>query len=66
MQIADALNSVLTPRGVGVVIEAEHMCMTCRGVNKPGVATVTSHMLGLFRRDASTRREFLAMIRAAR
>jgi len=66
VQIADALNTVLSPRGVAVVIEAEHLCMTCRGVNKPGVATVTSHMLGLFRRDASTRREFLAMIRAAR
>ena len=64
VQIADALNTVLSPRGVAVVIEAEHLCMTCRGVNKPGVATVTSHMLGLFRRDASTRREFLAMIRA--
>jgi GTP cyclohydrolase I len=64
VQIADAIDAVLKPRGVAVVIEAEHMCMSCRGVNKPGVATVTSRMLGLFRRDARTRREFLAMIRA--
>lgn len=63
-QIADTIDSVLQPRGVAVVIEAEHMCMTCRGVRKPGVVTVTSHMLGLFRQNASTRREFLAMIRA--
>ena len=63
VQIATTINTVLQPRGVAVVIEAEHMCMTCRGVNKPGVATVTSHMLGAFRRNESTRREFLAMIR---
>jgi GTP cyclohydrolase I len=64
VQIAAAINSVLKPLGVAVVIEAEHMCMTCRGVNKPGVATVTSHMLGVFRQNEATRREFLAMIRA--
>ena len=50
------------PRGVAVVIEATHQCMTTRGVHKPGVAMVTSRMLGAFRDDASTRREFLAMI----
>lgn len=64
VQIASAINRVLQPRGVAVVIEAEHHCMTTRGVRKPGVATVTSHMLGAFRDDPTTRREFLAMIRA--
>ncbi len=64
VQIASAISRVLKPLGVAVVIEAEHMCMTCRGVNKPGVATVTSHMLGAFRQNEATRREFLAMIRA--
>ena len=62
MQIANTLNEVLQPRGVGVVIEAAHQCMTTRGVHKPGVSMVTSHMLGAFRDDASTRREFLAII----
>ena len=63
VQIASAIDGVLEPRGVAVVIEAEHHCMTTRGVQKPGVKTVTSHMLGAFRRDPATRREFLAMIR---
>jgi len=62
VQIANTLNEVLQPRGVGVVIEAAHQCMTTRGVHKPGVAMVTSHMLGGFRYDASTRLEFLAFI----
>jgi GTP cyclohydrolase I len=62
VQIADALDHVLTPKGVAVVIEAEHFCMTTRGVQKPGTITVTSRMTGLFRSNASTRREFLAMI----
>jgi len=62
-QIADALAETLQPRGVAVVIEAGHQCMTTRGVQKPGTVTVTSAMLGLFRDDPSTRREFLAMIR---
>ncbi|MGC8468803.1 MAG: GTP cyclohydrolase I FolE [Acetobacteraceae bacterium] len=62
-QIANAINDVLQPRGVAVVIEAAHQCMTTRGVHKPGVAMVTSRMLGAFRDDASTRREFLAMLR---
>jgi len=61
-QIANALNETLKPKGVAVVIEAAHQCMTTRGVHKPGVAMVTSHMLGAFRDDPSTRREFLAMI----
>ena len=61
-QIANCIQEVLDPRGVGVVIEAAHQCMTTRGIHKPGVTMVTSRMLGAFRDDASTRREFLAMI----
>ena len=63
VQIADAIDSVLKPRGVAVVIEAKHQCMSLRGVRKPCADTVTSRMLGAFREDPSTRREFLAMIR---
>ncbi|WP_019142518.1 GTP cyclohydrolase I FolE [Noviherbaspirillum massiliense] len=61
-QIADTLNDILQPNGVAVVIEASHQCMTTRGVHKPGVAMVTSRMLGTFRENLSTRQEFLAMI----
>ncbi|MBD24611.1 MAG: GTP cyclohydrolase I FolE [Candidatus Marinimicrobia bacterium] len=61
-QIANAINDVLNPKGVAVVVEGEHQCMTTRGVQKPGVSMVTSSMLGAFREDASTRREFLAFI----
>ena len=61
-QIANTLDEVLQPKGVAVVIEAAHQCMTTRGVHKPGVAMVTSRMLGAFRTDPSTRREFLAII----
>ena len=61
-QIANTLDEVLEPKGVAVVIEAAHQCMTTRGVHKPGVAMVTSRMLGAFRSDAATRREFLAII----
>lgn len=61
-QIANAINDVLKPRGVAVIVEAEHQCMTSRGVNKQGVAMVTSTMLGAFRDDPSTRREFLAIV----
>lgn len=61
-QIANAIDEVLQPKGVGVVIEAAHQCMTTRGVHKPGVDMVTSTMLGAMRENASTRREFLAMI----
>ena len=61
-QIANTLDEVLQPKGVAVVIEAAHQCMTTRGVHKPGVAMVTSRMLGAFRTDPSTRREFLSII----
>ena len=61
-QIANTINDVLQPRGVAVVIEASHQCMTTRGVHQPGVSMVTSRMLGAFRDDPATRREFLAMI----
>ena len=62
VQIADTLQEVLQPKGVAVVIEAAHQCMTTRGVHKPGVGLVTSRMVGAFRDDPSTRREFLAVI----
>ena len=65
-QIADALQEALKPHGVGVVIEAAHQCMTTRGIHKPGVSMVTSRMLGSFRDDPATRREFLAMIESPR
>ena len=61
-QIANTIQEVLKPYGVGVVIEAAHQCMTTRGARKPGVSMVTSLMLGSFRDDPATRREFLAMI----
>ena len=61
-QIADTIQAVLQPRGVAVVVEAAHQCMTTRGIHKPGVTMVTSRMLGAFRDDPTTRREFLAMI----
>ena len=61
-QIANTIDQVLQPEGVAVVVEASHQCMTTRGVHKPGVIMVTSRMLGAFRNDPSTRREFLTMI----
>ena len=61
-QIANTLQEVLQPKGVAVVIEASHQCMTTRGVHKSGVDMVTSRMLGAFRDNGETRREFLAMI----
>jgi GTP cyclohydrolase I len=61
-QIANCIQHVLEPKGVAVVIEASHQCMTTRGVHKTGVTMVTSTMLGAFREDARTRREFLNMI----
>jgi len=62
-EIADAIDSVLTPRGVLVVIEAEHLCMSMRGVKKPGTITVTSSVRGLFRTDMATRAEAMQFIR---
>ena len=61
-QIANTVNEVLQPQGVGVVVEAAHQCMTMRGVHKPGVTMVTSQMLGRFRSDSRTRREFMSLI----
>jgi GTP cyclohydrolase I len=61
-EIARCINDVLQPRGVGVVIEATHECMTTRGVHKRGVSMITSKMLGSFRTDARTRSEFLTFI----
>lgn len=61
-QIANAIEDVLKPRGVAVVIDASHQCLTMRGVHKPGVSMVTSRMLGAFREDQKTRREFLNLI----
>ena len=61
-QIANCIQEVLSPRGVAVVIEAQHQCMTTRGINAPGISMVTSQLLGKFRTDASPRREFYSMI----
>ena len=61
-QVADTLERVLRPRGVLVVIEAEHLCMSMRGVRKPGASTVTSAVRGLFRENAATRAEAMAFI----
>jgi GTP cyclohydrolase I len=61
-QVANTVQKVLEPRGVAVVINAQHQCMTTRGVHKPGVSMVTSRMLGCFRDDPATRQEFLSMI----
>ena len=62
VQIANCIEDVLRPKGIGVVIEAVHQCMTTRGIHKSGVSMVTSQMLGSFRKDARTRAEFLRMI----
>ena len=61
-QIANAIDTVLKPQGVAVVIKAEHQCMTARGVMKPGTDLVTSRMLGIFRDSSITRQEFLSMV----
>ncbi|GAA0994165.1 GTP cyclohydrolase I FolE [Acrocarpospora macrocephala] len=63
-QIADALMEVLQPRGTIVVVEAEHMCMTMRGVRKPGAKTITSAVRGIFRDDDKTRAEAMSLINA--
>ncbi len=65
-QVANCIWDVLNPKGVGVVIEASHQCMTTRGIHKSNVSMVTSQMLGTFRKDARTRAEFLRMIDARR
>ena len=61
-QIAKCIQDVLKPKGVAVVIEAQHQCMTTRGIGTPGISMVTSQLLGKFRTDSSTRREFYSMI----
>ncbi|MBO0757614.1 MAG: GTP cyclohydrolase I FolE [Bradyrhizobiaceae bacterium] len=61
-QIANVIDDVLKPQGVGVIVKASHHCMTTRGVHKPGTDLVTSRMLGCFRTDPLTRHEFLSMI----
>lgn len=62
VQIADTLNTTLRPKGVAVMLEAAHQCMSTRGVHKAGASMVTSRMLGAFRDDPSTRREFLSIV----
>ena len=62
-QIANCINDVLQPKGVGVVVEGVHQCMTTRGVRKSGVSMITSQLLGHFRSDPRTRAEFMSMIK---
>ena len=61
-QIADTINAVLKPRGVAVIIDAEHQCMSSRGVSKHGASTITSRMLGVFRENQKSRMELLNLI----
>ncbi len=63
VQIAEAIQDILNPKGVGVVADAAHLCMMMRGVGKQNSSTMTSCLLGSFRRDASTRNEFLGLVR---
>ena len=65
-QVAEAIGDAISPQGVGVVIEAQHLCMMMRGVEKQGSATVTSSMLGVFKSQQQTRNEFLSLVRPAR
>ena len=65
VQVANWIEETLSPRGVGVVLEAEHLCMSLRGVHKPGARTVTSALRGLLRDDPRTRQEFLSLVRPA-
>jgi GTP cyclohydrolase IA len=65
-QVADWLEELLAPRGVGVIVEAEHLCMSLRGVQKPGALTVTSALRGIVRDDPRTREEFLSLTARAR
>jgi GTP cyclohydrolase I len=62
-EIAQAIHEILEPQGVGVVVEAEHSCMTLRGVNTQGATLITSHLIGVVRDDPRTRQEFLGMVR---
>lgn len=66
VQIADALQQVLAPRAVGVVLQCRHMCMESRGIQRAGTVTQTSALLGAFRDEASARAEFMAMVQASR
>ncbi|RLC67324.1 MAG: GTP cyclohydrolase I FolE, partial [Chloroflexi bacterium] len=65
-QIADAIMEGLQPQGVGVVVEAEHLCLTMRGIKKPGSIVVTSANRGLFRRNLATRQEFLSLVHSSK
>ncbi|MDK1390026.1 GTP cyclohydrolase I FolE [Sinorhizobium sp. 8-89] len=65
-QIADTINEVLKPKGVAVVIEAAHMCMTTRGIRKPGVTMVTRRLTGAFETDAELKRDFLSLVSGSR
>ena len=65
-QIADIIDEVLQPKGVAVVVDSKHMCMTTRGVHKPESSTITSRMLGLFRTNSNTRNEFMNLINSAK
>lgn len=65
-QVADAIEEALAPRGVAILVEAEHQCMSTRGVHKPGVSTITTRFTGVFERDASYRDRFLQMVHAVR
>lgn len=64
-QIADVINEILRPRGVMVIIEAEHLCMSMRGIKKPGAVTVTSVVRGIFRENSATRAEAISLIESA-
>jgi GTP cyclohydrolase I len=65
-QVADAIELALAPRGVAVLIEAEHQCMSTRGIHKPGVSTITTRFSGVFEQDSSYRDRFLQMVHAER
>jgi GTP cyclohydrolase I len=65
-QVAEWLEELLAPRGVGVIVEAEHLCMSLRGVQKPGALTVTSALRGIVRDDPRTREEFLSLVSGSR
>ena len=65
-QIADIIDEVLQPKGVAVVVDSKHMCMTTRGVHKPESSTITIRMLGLFRTNSNTRNEFMNLINSSK